>query len=92
MNCTTHVLGTQWRHHSWRRLVTDTALESTPGTDMWGRSVEDERVWCRTLEICDGCGQVRHVADCYCNTDKGEHCGPRCTFLNASHQRGKSSR
>jgi hypothetical protein len=81
MNCTTHILGFDWKHHTWRRRVASTETISTRASSMWGRDVAEQHVRCLTEEVCTTCGAVRDTGACFCDLAKANVCGVRLACL-----------
>lgn len=74
MSCTTEILGVQLGHHSWRHRVSGTERRLSPETDMWGRVVLSEHVFCHKQDVCEECGATREGSDCTCDPEEAAHC------------------
>lgn len=81
MSCTKHVLAFQWERHAWQRRVTLTENWTADGTDMWGRTVPIDQVFCHTEHVCRHCGEVRDDGDCGCDAEVGATCAVRLAAL-----------
>jgi hypothetical protein len=79
MSCTKHFLNLHWEHHSWRPRVTSWEVVTGEESNMWARTMYRDYVRCDKEQVCDKCGEVRHVVSCLCDTYKAE----KCALLNA---------
>jgi hypothetical protein len=79
MSCTKHFLNLSWEQHSWRPRVTAWEIVTGEESNMWARTMYRDYVRCDKEQVCDQCGEVRHVVSCLCDTDKAE----KCALLNA---------
>ena len=79
MSCTKHFLNLTWAHHTWRPRVTSWEVVTGEESNMWARTMYRDYVRCDKEQVCNECGEVRHVVSCLCDTSKAE----KCALLNA---------
>jgi hypothetical protein len=83
MSCSKHLLGLNWKQHTWERRVTHSESFYEPLTDMWGRRIATGHVTCHAEFVCRDCGAVRDDGECTCDEAKGELCPVRVQWLAA---------
>lgn len=82
MSCTRHFLNFEWEHHSWRRRVTASDCVPTHETSMWGVERNASFVRCEKQEVCTVCSATREEVTCLCGREYGDHCPPRCAYID----------
>lgn len=79
MSCTKQFLNLTWQHHTWRPRVTSWEVVTGEESNMWARMMYRDYVRCDKEQVCEQCGETRHVVSCLCDTYKAE----KCALLNA---------
>jgi hypothetical protein len=82
MSCTRHFLNFTWEAHSWRRRVVASECVTTYETSMWGVDRREDFVRCDKEQVCTVCGKTRREVTCLCGKEFGEHCPPRCAWID----------
>lgn len=85
MSCTREFMGFHWDHHQWERRVVGTRSDPTQEVNMWGQPVYGTSVLCHTEYVCSDCGATKRQEGCICDTEEGEQCPARLTFLESEH-------
>ncbi|HKW03580.1 MAG TPA: hypothetical protein VJN96_27385 [Vicinamibacterales bacterium] len=81
MSCVKHFLGIRWERHTWDRRVTLARDQSSPQTDMWGRSFLVPVALCHTEYVCRRCGAIKDDGDCFCEKAEADACAIRLAWL-----------